>query len=307
MLHSLTRYCLPSIIFLALVCGNCTKVSPRISSSLIIDRGQISADMLNLFEKTKLAAPHSLEEAISETQAHWLRKPGTERWEMDRKFNFSAADQASVQASFTNLLMIQAVQPQKSEYAYVVILGATVKTMRARFAYFLEQWKNFGLRAPKVIFLVGQRPRAPEVESTDLLLGNYEHQLPLDTAWKAPFVLPKTETEMAKLIVEQSDLPEELTKNMITFVDTPLQKTKSGALVRPNTTDTVDYWLASTKSPAGSILAVSSNPYSGYQHAALVRVFPPDFSVETVGPAANNPGDFELLFDSAARWLYQYR
>lgn len=302
----LSKYFVPAFAGLFLLGLGCATHAPRLSSSLIIQNGNISQEMSALFAVTGLEQPKDIAQAIEQTQANWLRRPGKERWEMERKFKFDGATKNRLASSFKNLLLTPEIIPQHEHYDYALILGATAKSMRTRFAYFIKLW-NRGVRVDSVIFLVGQREIAPIVETPELILGRYKHDLLILDSWQAPMLLPRNETEVARLIVDQAILPPGLTTNMISFVDTPMQKRAMGQLERPNTTDTVELWLTQDIKARPTVLAISSNPIVGYQHAALVRALPSDFIVETVGSAASNPEDFELIFDSLARWLYQYR
>jgi len=296
-----------SLTLISIFALSCATAPQKIDSSLVLTNGNISAEVSNLFEKTSLPHPRSLSEAIEFSQEGWLRKKGSERWQMQSKFDFDPSAKEAVKHSFAHLLMTSAVIPQQKHYDFVLIMGATAQTMRERFTFFLDMWKNKGIYAPKIIFLVGQRPIDPLIEGEKILNGGNPQapmlkKLPPPLKW-----MPKDETEIAQLIVHQATLPQGLSKDMILFSDTPMQKSLSGSVVRPDTTDTVNYWLKNQTVSEGTILAVSSNPVCGYQHAALERALPSNFKLETVGPAAPSTEDFGLYFDSLARWLYQYR
>ena len=266
----------------------------------------VSENILPLFELTGLEVPVSLNDAIRSTQEKWLRPKGLERWESS---DYLALDESQKEKALTvfrsKLAMVAEVAPSRREYDYGIILGATVKTLRARFAHLLHQVEANGLRFRKVFFLVGEREVSPELETKEAILGLYRHGLPIRKGFEAPAVLPKTETEMAKLIVEQTKFRDKSFKERIFFIDTKKQKTKSGAFRRPNTADTVKAWLA-TKPKKGTLLFISSNPHCGYQSGVVENLFP-GWDLETVGAASSADTKIEIYFDALARWLYQYR
>jgi hypothetical protein len=83
-----------------------------------------------------------------------------------------------------------------------------------------------------------------------------------------------------------------------------MQQAQNGTLRRPNTQDTIDEWLRSYNPQPGSILALSNQPYIGYQDAVLRKALPKTFDVETVGNACSNNTKSTVIIDSLARWIY---
>ena len=129
--------------------------------------------------------------------------------------------------------------------------------------------------------------------------------LPIQADWMEPAKIPATETEMAKMVYNQAKLPKDFKELVqVQFIDTPLQRASNGGAIRPNTGDTIKLWLTKTK-PTGSVLAISNQPYVGYQHAVLKTFVPKEMSIETVGPKPSTSASSDLLLDTLARWLYQ--
>ncbi len=75
------------------------------------------------------------------------------------------------------------------------------------------------------------------------------------------------------------------------------------SIKRPTTGDTIKLWLTEL-APQGKILAISNQPYVGYQHAVLKSFVPKELLVETVGPKTAVVNS-DIVVDNLARWLYQ--
>jgi hypothetical protein len=237
-------------------------------------------------------------ELVAYTQREWLRKPGLERWQVEEKYEESRQILIPL---FQKLGMIDNVKPIKKEYCYVLILGATVDRVRSRL-FHLQKLCEQGIKFDFIILLGGQRPLDKEIES-EAHLFDYNSYLPIRKDWHVPTVLPSTEIEMMKMVVDQSDLPLALKEKMI-FIDTPMQLTAEGKQRRPNTADTIKSWLA-TSPLSGSCLCISSQPFVGYQDSVIRTYLPSDFIIETVGLYAFDDCTVVACLDTLARWLYQ--
>lgn len=280
----------------------CSKTeNPKVDhAKYILQNDQLTAPLKKLLEVTDIEHDGTLGSVVQATQKAWLRKPGTERWHMDNRWE-GLYDE--VMPLFDQLGVLNDVTPFQNEYDYTLVLGALVSRVRQRLAYALELWKQ-GARFGTLVFLVGARPLDPEKESAQELFDRTNQFLPIRTDWQAPGQLPQTEADMARMVFDQAKLPEGFKESVnIVFVDTPMQPTLDGNIRRPNTADTIIHWLASDVKP-GSILAISNQPYVGYQHAALKLHIPQNFTIETVGPAASPKLHVGVLLDNIARWLY---
>ncbi len=162
-----------------------------------------------------------------------------------------------------------------------------------------------------MIVLGGLRPLDPAIETEHDLLNPDILGLSLRTDWHAPAQLPTTESEMMRFVFDQTDLP--FDRNIITFIDTPMQTKADGSLTRPTTADTVHSWLAQDPVP-GSCLAISNQPFVCYQDT-VIRTYLKDlhskFSIETVGEGVSeserNDLKIAVTLDAIARWLYQLK
>lgn len=288
------------LILLPAACCKTEKPQPTDRSEYIIQNDQLTAPLQELLKVTGIEHDDTLDSVVQATQKVWLRKPGTERWQMDNRWE-ELHDK--VIPLFDQLGSLDAVQPSQKFYNYVLVLGATVNPVRARLAYALKLWQQ-GVRFDTLVFLVGARPLDPKKEPATELFARNNQFLPIRADWQESKQLPQTETEMARMVFDQAELPEDFKKSVkIVFVDTPMQEKLDGTHRWPNTTDTIVHWLSNATQP-GSILAISNQPYVGYQHAALKMHVPKTFSIETVGPAASPKLHVGVMLDNIARWLY---
>ncbi len=257
--------------------------------------------LLHLLDFLSITHDGTIEQIVKLTQKKQpegcMRDAGKERWELEAFFKNKEAE---ITKKCSQLNMIEAVTPQKKEYEYALILGATIHALRARISHLMELWQN-GIRFKKLIFLAGQRPVSPTRETHADFINHQNGLLRFKNNWTLQKE-PQTETDIVHLIIEQSVLPKEWADAMITIVDTPLQKTGNG-LQRPTTEDTIRAWLATNPTPS-SLLVISSQPFVGYQDAVLRRFLPQQFALETIGAETKKPVLPEVLLDTVARWLY---
>lgn len=261
----------------------------------------LSPTVTKILEITSIEHDGSLDSIVQGTQKAWLRKPGVERWQMEKKYEQL---RPQLEPLFEPLGVIDEVQPSQKNYDQLLILGATVFRMRTRLAYALKLWDS-GIRFNKLVFLVGQRPRDPEVESPEKLFDRNNTELAIRKDWQEPTLIPATETDMARMVVDQTDLPKDFKDSVeIIFMDTPMQPTPDGGTRRPSTADTIQLWLQKTH-PQGPILAISNQPYVGYQHAVIKSFVPKELIIETAGPKADSKQSVDVMLDNLARWLFQ--
>ncbi len=267
----------------------------------VLPNNMLSPALKNILEITNIPHDGTLESVVQETQKVWLRKPGTERWQMEKKFEEL---RPQLEVAFKQLGILDEIKPSHNTYDTALILGATLSTIRNRLAYALELWKS-GIRFDSLVFLVGERPLDPEKESRQELFDRNNKQLAIKATWQEPVELPKTETEMAKMVFDQTELPQGFLDHVkVYFIDTPMQSTPEGGTRRPNTGDTIKLWLDEMPHP-GSILAISNQPYVGYQHAVLKTLVPKELSFQTVGQKVGTIQNVDVMLDNLARWLYQ--
>jgi hypothetical protein len=215
---------------------------------------------------------------IAETQKHWLRKPGQERWEMAelspelKKFVIHSAEKMGLYAPWT---------PTCTTYDKALILGTTVPLMKKRLNYLKDLW-NQGIRFNEIVWLTGERPLDPQMD------GLSEHY--------------NNEAEAAKWIWKETSLPEEMHKLPAVFIAVPMKGTK-----RPNTEDSIIAWLNTSPQPSKALF-VSDQPFNGYQFAVVKTNLPDAFAFDLVGPGVDpncHPAAAAITLDTIARWMYQ--
>ncbi len=275
-----------------------------LSAALLDNQGRPTADLLELLQATGINHDGTLAGIVQQTQKKqpegWLRDPQKERWEIAEMHK---EKHAILKPLFAQLNMLNQIMPCRQYYDYVVILGGTVHGVRARLAYLAKLWQN-NVRFGSIIMLGSQRPLYSDRETKADLLNKGNKILPFKKDWQLQGELPATEIAMMRMVFEQSDLPASWALLPITFIDPPMKVTKEGKLTRPTTQDTIHAWLATQPKP-GSVLAISSQPFVGYQDAVLRRFLPSVFATETVGPKAGKiTSTMAILLDTLARWLY---
>ena len=87
-------------------------------------------------------------------------------------------------------------------------------------------------------------------------------------------------------------------------MNTSCTQKSDGTISRANTEDTLRHWLTTDPIP-GTCLAVSSQPFVGYQHSVARTVLPVNFEIETVGDISAEDEPLAVYLDTVARWLYQ--
>ncbi len=272
----------------------------QLRNALLDPRGNPTKQLLDLLAFLHIQHDGTLESIVQATQKEWLRQAGKERWQVEEKY---AELHEQLMPYLEKVITLQEIKPLQKQYDYAVILGATVSRIRMRLAYLADLWHS-GLRVNNIVFLTGQRPLDPEQEKPENLLNANNGILPFKKDWQAPKQLPTMETDMAKLVYDQANLPENLRVIPVEFIDAPAQKTQPGAMRRPNTLDTINSWLKTNPKP-GFCLCVSTQPHIGYQDAVMRTYMPAAFQLETVGPAAWSSVHNVIILDALARWLYQ--
>jgi hypothetical protein len=272
----------------------------KLSSFIIDEHYRPTSTLLNILKTTGIEHNGTLENIVTETQKHWLRPANKERWENETVFILHHKNPSKL---FTDLELIQEIKPAQQQYNHVVLLGSTIQSIRNRLAYLITLWNN-GVRFDSINILAGQRPLDKTIESLEILLDTTSTALSCKQSWQLNGALPTTETEMIKMIFDQADLPSEWNNIAINFVETPMQQTENDSQRRPNTHDTIVEWITLYNPQAGSILAISSQPFIGYQDAVLRNFLPKNFTVETVGYECSNDYKIPTILDSLARWIY---
>lgn len=266
--------------------------SANASVRIVSDSGVVAPEIFQLLVLTDVTTDGTLADIVAQTQKQWLRAPGSERW--DIAGTASAADQ-EIYACLHKLAICQEVYPSGKHYEHVMILGALFDTMVQRMQYAIYLW-NQGVRFNNIALLAGARPVVPaqgeNQEALEKFCGHaIEH-------------MAQTEADLINFVYENIDMPADMRAVPVQIIDVPMLQKADGTMRRPNTADTIEYWL-NIKPQPGVVLAVSNQPYVEYQDAVLRTLLPIEYPVQTVGSKCVEDKKIGILLDTLARVLYQ--
>jgi len=255
-----------------------------LTQHLFSQQFNVSQELVELLQITGVQCERTLPKIVEATQKAWLRPSGKERWEVEEQYD--AAQQRQIVEICKRMGLLAEIRPKKAHYRYCCIFGAALPTIEKRLE-FAAKLSQEGIVFQELVFLTGDRDLDERIDRVSFLV-----------------TLPKNETEGMVALYESMLLPAIFKSVPMNIVNTPKRSTQMGWL-RPNTYDTLVYWLKSLPMP-GTVLFISNQPYVCYQNATARNVLPGTFDFETVGCEASQ-GYFlraSLLLDTIARWLY---
>ncbi len=296
-----------------------TPLSETIVSGVLSDQTfpwkSFADELLSIFESTPFS---SLEEVNSYCQANFLRPRGAER--MSEAFvryfesyvgRLDIVKQQQIMQLFEDHGFFRPVDPEFKTYDIILVLGATLKSMRFRLHYLNKLLCDGQIAVgpqSKIVFLSGDRDLF-ESESKEKLLDPSPY--PVNPNWVAPDQLPTNETELAPFIWNQMVLCKKIRDIDAVNIKAP-RKTNTK---RATTIDTLVFFLDTFQTKNANVLVVSSNPYVLYQGLTAKTAFAnrnlPIDRIDVVGPA-HDYDDYSMVekigvaLDSFARALYQY-
>ncbi len=250
--------------------------------------GKPSQALLWLLALTDVEHDNSLASIVQATQAAWIRKPGTERWDINEQ---DRGNKELIHRQLMKMNLIDAVTPSKKKYDYALWMGAAYPRVQTRFEYLVQLWEQ-GVRFDQIVLLSGARPLTDAEQHA--LVQNFN---------LSDDQIPTTEAEAMKLVYKNSAMPESMKQVQLVVIDVPMQVAQNGMLARPTTGDTVNAWMELQPQP-GTCLVVSNQPYVGYQNSVTKTLLPHNFVVETVGEKSGDT-NIDVYLDTVARLLYQ--
>lgn len=268
--------------------------------TLLEKQTPVNPTLLSLLEALSITHENTFESIVNATQKAWLRKPGQERWDLNTMY--SPNINSLIISHCKQLNMIDQVIPHSKHFKYALIMGASLETIRNRFAFLLNLIEQ-GVSFDSIVFLTGQRPLKPTLESAEKLLDVTHSPLPINPEWSLQGPLPGNETEMISMVINQTKLSKNIASKIL-IIDTPCKTNAAGNLVRPTTGDTFASWLKNEPTP-GTALVISSQPYVGYQDMVARSYLPSTFTIESAGCKHKEPIIDSDLLDTLARWIYQ--
>jgi hypothetical protein len=255
---------------------------------IITKEQSLTQPLLDIARITTINHVDTLERFVKQTQAQWLRKRNTERWDMDDPYRDY---QEALLPLFEKLGLCNSIEPKPNHYTYALVLGNTAQSIVQQLT-FLQRLSSKNTMVDYLVFLSGQRIITQDEFDC---VKNY---VPTITA-------PLTETDMMITFLHHTSLAPALKVLKLCVVDTPYTITPLGISLRPTTPDTITRWLSRYNPMAGSCLAISLQPFLPYQDAALRTLLPGTFNLEIAGPVDSEPPTASLYLDSLARWVYQ--
>jgi hypothetical protein len=252
------------------ICGHCQTLE---------ECGKPSAALLEVLETFGITHDGSWSSIQKATESAWLSHgrnvdlqdiPAVHDVNLEKTYSL-----------FTRLGMTQTFTPKETWYDYGVILGALTSTVRQRIWFLKKLWES-GIHFETLVFLTGDRPLDPKLESEQLLLNPANSPYPFREQWTWIGPLPTNETEMMRLVFDQLALPAEWRNMPLIIADAP----KPPGMKRPHTEHTVLAWLAMHPEP-GTLLVISNQPFVCRQEAVIEPLLPAGFEIETVGPGFN--------------------
>lgn len=269
------------------------QTEPIIKYHFVDQQGHICPQIEQILALTDIIHDGSLSDIVEKTQEAWLRKPGVERWQINKLIT---KHESQLQKLFNEMEMYQEIKPNKQHFKYLLVLGALFKRMEQRFDYAINLHLS-GIRFDNIVLLAGARPCvADQGENLETFLKFCKKDT-LDRNIA-------TEMDMLKLIYDYSNMPETMRQIPIQIIDVPMLQKADGTLQRPTTADTVTWWLQTNPTP-GNCLAISNQPYVFYQDSVFKTLLPTGYEIETVGAACAQDENLAVMFDTLARILYQ--
>lgn len=233
---------------------------------------------------------------VDATQQAWLRKAGSERFEMrtDQKYKND-----SVISMLQQLGFVDTVSPVEKKYDQIIVHGASMKTFKDRVAFLIKQYRR-GVRCKKIVFLTGDRPLFDH-ETAECLAQDHP-VFTIKEGWVFDVTQPfKTEADMARQVWAQADMPKKMRNIPVEWIVCPMKGS-----ARPTTDDTVRAWLK-TAQDASRVLAISNQPHVIYQDEVVRTLIPATITLETVGRGiARHELEPSVVLDSITRTLYTW-
>jgi hypothetical protein len=164
------------------------------------------------------------------------------------------------------------------------------------------------VRFSHIYFLSGERPLDVQYENQNTFIDDSASLLKIRNGWSMPSEFPKTKCEMTQLVWEQSEIPQDMRKEVeVHFINAPMKKdSKNQRLIRPTTEDTVETWLKDL--PAyGCYLAITNTPYTNRQDLVVRAIAQKGYSFDTVGSGASEQEKAAIFLDELARYIFQIK
>lgn len=283
-------------------------------SFFVNSEGYLTPDLINLLKLDSLYIEgDTLKDAVKNTLPKWvLIYQGInqkERADLIDPPEWLAVRNDALQCIKQMGLLDKRV-PAFNNYDYAVCHGAFLESVRLRLSQLIDLW-NSGVRFETIVFLTGERTLrkgAGQKDDPALLADPLRSPFPFKPSWKfSAEIAYETEYDMVKIVWDQADIPAEMAKCKVIFVNTP-----RGTAQRPSMETTYPFWINEYQPKPGKIIATSNPMMWALQQLTAQNKLPKEFYHETVAPEATyltsnkfEPGLTSLIFDTIAKCLFQ--
>lgn len=259
-----------------------SRSSNQSTEVLFHQHGTVSEQLRLVFEHLGTSIT-TLADANTFAQKNLLR--AGERWDKQEETPLFLSMQKNRTLLINDLKalgMIDAVVATQREYTYALLMGATRKSVTARFDYLaelIEQGYTF-----KYIVLLGGERQLRDVEKEGL---------------------PETVTTEAQMMAYVCAQKPTLNAQKIILVNAPMIQKEDGTVTRPTTDSTLAHF-AQIAPEDGSCLVISGNPYNVRQTKVAQRVLDQSrFPTEGAGGSMPENLDIFVVMDEFARTIYE--
>lgn len=253
---------------------------PRIQ--LFSAEGAPCVELQEILAITGVEHRNDLESIVQATQKSFLRPAGKERWEIsDDQY---AAVESQLMPLFNKLELIDTLYPTHQHYDYVLWMGSLLASAEKRLLFLKELWQQ-GLRFDNLVILTGERSLIPEERDAIRAICQRTYS---------------SEPEMMDWVYENTVLPQEMRQIPVTRISS----VAAPGAHRATTPDTVRDWLKTNPVP-GTVLIISSQPYTRYQEAVVRQYLPASFVLDSAGKKSLSKTPITTYLDNLARWIYQ--
>ena len=262
----------------------------------------------------------SLEEVTDAVQGKlnsavaWKHADNKERWQAALPFSLSETQMAKIKdITFNKFGLAAEIKPTAKTYQAVLSLGSTLGSVRKRLAYLNTIIDSKAYTLNQIYVLSGERKLDKTIgEDKKTLFDSKNGNISFNRDWKGPVRFPNNETDMIKIVFDQSKHPSMKDESII-YVHT-LKKTGQA---RATTETTIYKWLEQCNPKPGTYLAISNQPYVYYQELSiqksLLKAGRKDIHVEVVGPGKmpstmpdkTQEQEITVLLDNLARIFYE--
>jgi len=152
---------------------------------------------------------------------------------------------------------LEEISPKKRIYDYVFLFGTSIKKMQLQLNYVFDLWQN-GMHFNNIIFLTSERSISHKTYAK-LLTDKIDSPM-----------LPYNGINILKKMLSSTQFSNGFNDIKTTYV----------VAQQPSLTQLTSLWLKQSPRP-GTILALTHQPYSFYQHMILSSLIPQEFMLET--------------------------